>query len=46
LLPDQLEAARAALAALWGGEVLLISAATNWGLDGLLAEVWKELGIQ
>ncbi|WP_094556305.1 Obg family GTPase CgtA [Synechococcus sp. 1G10] len=45
LLPDQLEAARAALAALWGGEVLLISAATNWGLDGLLAEVWKELGI-
>ncbi len=46
LQPDQLEAARAALAALWGGEVLLISAATNWGLDGLLAEVWKELGIQ
>ncbi len=47
LLPtDQLEAARAALAALWGGEVLLISAATNSGLDGLLAEVWKELGIQ
>ncbi len=46
LLPDQLEAARAALAALWGGEVLLISAATNLGLDGLLAEVWKELGIQ
>jgi GTP-binding protein len=46
LPPDQLEAARAALAALWGGEVLLISAATNSGLDGLLAEVWKELGIQ
>ncbi|MDM7937936.1 MAG: GTPase ObgE [Cyanobium sp. CZS 48M] len=46
LLPDQLEAARAALAALWGGEVLLISAATNSGLDGLLAEVWRELGIQ
>ncbi len=46
LLPDQLEAARASLAALWGGEVLLISAATNSGLDGLLAEVWKELGIQ
>lgn len=47
LLPsDQLEAARAALADLWGGEVLLISAATNSGLDGLLAEVWKELGIQ
>lgn len=46
LQPDQLEAARASLAALWGGEVLLISAATNWGLDGLLAEVWKELGIQ
>ncbi|MCT0218562.1 GTPase ObgE [Synechococcus sp. CS-1329] len=46
LLPDQLEAARDALAALWGGEVLLISAATNSGLDLLLAEVWKELGIQ
>lgn len=46
LLPDQLEAARASLAARWGGEVLLISAATNSGLDGLLAEVWKELGIQ
>ncbi|QPN55856.1 GTPase ObgE [Synechococcus sp. CBW1107] len=46
LSPDQLEAARAALAALWEGEVLLISAATNSGLDGLLAEVWKELGIQ
>jgi GTP-binding protein len=46
LLPDQLEAARAALAALWGGEVLLISAATSSGLDGLLAEVWRELGIQ
>ncbi|MCP9826524.1 Obg family GTPase CgtA [Synechococcus sp. EJ6-Ellesmere] len=46
LLPDQLEAARASLAALWGGEVLLISAATKSGLDGLLAEVWKELGIQ
>ncbi|MCP9801363.1 Obg family GTPase CgtA [Synechococcus sp. RedBA-s] len=46
LLPDQLEAASAALAALWGGEVLLISAATNSGLDGLLAEVWRELGIQ
>ncbi|CAK6700779.1 GTPase Obg [Synechococcus sp. CBW1107] len=46
LPPDQLEAARAALADLWGGEVLLISAATNSGLDGLLAEVWKELGIQ
>lgn len=47
LPPDQLSEARSALAALWdGGEVLLISAATNQGLDSLLAEVWRQLGIQ
>ncbi|MBC1262290.1 GTPase ObgE [Synechococcus sp. BSF8S] len=47
LPPDQLSEARSALTALWdGGEVLLISAATNKGLDSLLAEVWRQLGIQ
>ncbi len=47
LPPDQLSEAHSALAALWdGGEVLLISAATNQGLDSLLAEVWRQLGIQ
>ncbi|MCT0249359.1 GTPase ObgE [Synechococcus sp. CS-205] len=47
LPPDQLSESRSALTALWdGGEVLLISAATNKGLDSLLAEVWRQLGIQ